>query len=131
MDKYKVKEIIRLYNLLSENLKEEVRKELKLTAENREKLYKIKHKPSGLYYQNLKHRGSNVSETGKTFSKLAYAKAAFDPDKKRKFTIVLSKTSTLIKKFESLNYNLQVERRDYWNQNTIETSSSEWEIVEM
>ena len=31
------------------------------------KPYKLKHKPTGLYYQPIKHRGSNFSKLGKIY----------------------------------------------------------------
>jgi hypothetical protein len=32
------------------------------------KLYRMKHVPTGMYYQPHKHRGSNISERGKIYS---------------------------------------------------------------
>lgn len=40
-------------------------------------MYRIKHIPSGLYYQPHKHRGNNLSKTGKIYARISYAKSAF------------------------------------------------------
>ena len=40
-------------------------------------MYRIKHIPSGLYYQPHKHKGNNLSKTGKIYAKESYAKSAY------------------------------------------------------
>lgn len=92
--------------------------------------FKIKHKPSGLFYQVSKHMGSNLSKTGKVYSKINHVKSAYNPEKGSNFRIILAERSPLIKILEDLGYKLE-KRMGYYGQQTVITPASEWEIIEI
>ena len=68
--------------------------------------YKLKHTPTGLYFQPHKHRGSNLSKNGKIYqtgthglsSALKYATKYPDDEKFKLFDILVQKDSVLHKK---------------------------------
>ena len=64
--KYMKREIIRLYTLLSDQDKKEVLKELGVSSK---KVYKILHKPTGLFYKPVSRYDSNLGLSGKIYSK--------------------------------------------------------------
>lgn len=72
------------------------------------KPYKVKHVPTGLYYQPHKHRGSNVSKRGKIYetathglsSAFKYAKQYPDKEGYQKFTLRVAQDGTIHKQFK-------------------------------
>lgn len=126
--KYVVREIERLYKSLLEEFQQEVLANLGIKV--KDGFYKIKHVPTGLFYQNLKHNGSNVSKAGKVFEKLSYAKSSFNPEKQSGMRIVVSKGSQVKKHMESLGYKFE-DRKWSHNQYVVDTKAEEWKIVEV
>ena len=98
--------------------------------EKQPEFFKIKHIPSGLFYQVGRHMGSNLSKTGKVYSKIGHAKSAYNPEKSKIFRIILSYRSPLIKILESLGYKFDT-RRGYYSQVVTDTPASEWEIIKV
>ena len=98
------------------------------------KPYKLKHIPTGLYYQPHKHRGANISERGKIYQTgthgLSYAFKRFDmyPNESR-FRIYVEKDSRIHKKLKDLF--IWVECSWAYNQMEGETLVSDWIIEEI
>lgn len=99
-------------------------------GEKQVEVFKIRHNPSGLFYQVGRHMGSNLSKSGKMYSKIGHAKSAFNPEKSKSFRVVLSQSSPLIKILENLGHKLE-SRSGYYSQVTCITPASEWEIVKI
>lgn len=65
--KYVVREIERLYRSLPEEFQKEVM--LNLGQHTKIKVYKVLHKPTGLFYKPVKGYDSNLGLSGKVYSK--------------------------------------------------------------
>lgn len=99
------------------------------------KPYKLRHKPSGLFYQPHKHRGNNVSSRGKIYqtkthglsSAIKYRDLYGEPYNKfyiqvAKDSIVYNKLSDILK-FEDCSW--------AYNQARAITKLEDWEIFEI
>lgn len=85
--------------------------------------FKIKHKPTGLFYQPHKHRGNTLSKTGKVYGKESYAKSA------------LSSTSVIVNP-NSIVYKITKDILNYeksWAVDCVKHvgKQSDWEIVKL
>lgn len=88
--------------------------------------YRLKHVPSGLYYQPHKYRGSNLSKKGKVYMtkgnilSIAYFS---NGDTRKTLTIFADKDSKILKEFrDSFDW---VESTSY-NQMKAETLATDW-----
>jgi hypothetical protein len=89
-------------------------------------MYKLKHVPTGLYYQPHKHRGSNLSKRGKIYQTATHGLSAAFRNKAEKFTIYVEKDSVAHKSSkEVLEY---IECKHSYNQMKTETNTSDWII---
>jgi len=89
--------------------------------------YRVKHIPSGLYYQPMRHRGSNLSKNGKLYHTEANASRVFKTS--QKITIWVNEKSTVYKMTkEILDY-----KKSGWghNQVFVQTEKDEWIIEEV
>lgn len=91
-------------------------------------MYKLKHVPTGLYYQPHKHGGSNLSKKGKIYQSarhgLWYAFKTSETDKI--FHVYIAKNSIVHK----LTENILVHKECKWHYNQLiaETLVSDWII---
>lgn len=97
-------------------------------------MYKIKHQPSGLYYQPHKHRGSNLSKRGKVYQTSTHGlSSAFRylekyPDKEQfKYFHVYCENNSQIHKQTMEIFNWEECKHSY-NQLKAETLVSDWII---
>lgn len=92
------------------------------------KPYKVKHVPTGLYYQPHKHGGSNLSKRGKIYQTARHGLSdAFRNHTSfkiycAKYSLVYNLTSHI------LNY---TESKWSWNQMVAETDIKDWIIEEI
>lgn len=88
--------------------------------------FKIKHVPSGLFYQPHKHRGNNLSKNGKIYATEGFAKSSLKSNR-MKPSIQLDKDGRVHK----IVKNMLSFRECKWTYNQVitETSESDWEIV--
>ena len=103
-------------------------------------IYKLKHIPTGLYYQPHKHRGSNLSKRGKVYQTATHGlsssfrerdiyKKNNGKDKEFKFTVYCAKDSQVHKQTVSI---LKWEDYKYsYNQVKAETNLDDWKIEEI
>jgi hypothetical protein len=100
-------------------------------------MYKVKHVPSGLYYQPHKHRGSNLSVRGKVYQTAthglseAFRRLKDHPDKPQFqiFYVYARKDSPIQKKYANL-FTWQDCTSDYW-QVKAATKVTDWIIEEI
>ena len=90
-------------------------------------MYKVKHVPSGLYYQPHKYRGSNLSTRGKVYQtnthglSEAFSRAERTPNNKmaQRFSVYVQEDSVIHKKFrdqfqwETIGYELRGQLKAY------------------
>ncbi len=89
-------------------------------------MYKLKHKPTGMYYQPHKHRGSNLSKTGKVYQTGTHGLSGAFKSTRQTFTIFVAKDSTIHKKTKDVL--IYSECRYDQSQLKAETLISDWEI---
>jgi len=95
-------------------------------------MYKIKHIPTGLYYQPHKHRGSNISKRGKVYQtsthglSSAFRSAERHPNvaQRQTFSIFVQKDSPIHKQLKDVF----VWEESYGWQMKAETNVSDWVI---
>ncbi len=87
------------------------------------KPYKLKHVPTGLYYQPHKHRGSHLSKKGKIYQTNTNGVESGNYGHKT-FTIACEKGSTIHKITESILS--RTEARWATNQLRVETNFEDW-----
>lgn len=88
------------------------------------KCFKIKHNPSGLFWQPHKHRGNTLSKTGKIYGKRSFAESAF-----KGVYVQVDKNSVVYRQTKDL---LPYEEcRNSYNQMFAPCRYSDWEIVEL
>lgn len=58
-------------------------------------IYKIKHQPTGLYYQPHKHRGSNLSKNGKVYQTPTHGLSSAFKSKRDTFSVFVEKDSKI------------------------------------
>ena len=94
-------------------------------------MYKIKHVPSGLYFQPHKHRGSHLSKNGKVYQTkthgLSSALKSYEKHKVFRFVITCEKDSQVHKMTINLNWSPCSWSRSR-NQLKLETNLKDWEI---
>jgi hypothetical protein len=90
--------------------------------------YRIKHTPTGLYYQPHKHRGNNVSKKGKIYHTEGNAKSSLSNN--TKYLLIRVQENSTIHKY--LIGKLDLEPVS-WNYGELccKTPISEWEIEKM
>jgi hypothetical protein len=103
-------------------------------------IYKLKHVPTGLYYQPHKHRGSNLSKRGKVYQTAThglssalrqrkYYEERYNDITHNTFSVYCEKDSQVHKqtidilKWEDCRYS--------YNQVVAETNLDDWEIEEI
>lgn len=92
-------------------------------------MYKLKHIPTGLYYQPHKHRGSNLSKRGKVYQTATHGLSSAIRSKHTTFSVYCEKDSIVHKQTKDiLKY---TECRWSYNQMTAETLVSDWIIEEI
>lgn len=92
-------------------------------------IYKLKHVPTGLYYQPHKHRGSNLSKKGKIYQTATHGLSSAMRDRHTTFSIQVEKDSIIHKLTKDiLNYK---ECRWTYNQLHAETLLTDWIIEEI
>ena len=92
-------------------------------------MYRLKHKPTGLYYQPHKHRGSNLSVRGKIYQTGTHGLSEAFKSKREKFSVYVENESTIHKKTKDiLNY---TECKHSYNQMKAETLVSDWEVEQI
>lgn len=95
------------------------------------KPYKLKHKPTGLYYQPIKHRGSNFSKMGKIYqTKTNILNLGYYSDGSPRKTIYIFAHSDNIV-FKQTKDILIWEKSVGYNQYKTNTLVSDWEIEEI
>lgn len=60
-------------------------------------MYKLKHVPTGLYYQPHRHRGSNFSKRGKIYQTSTHGLSSAIKQNKENFTVYVNKDSLVYK----------------------------------
>lgn len=97
------------------------------------KPYKIKHIPTGLYYQPRKHRGSNLSKRGKVYQTGTHGLCTFFKDCKkgiaRNFSVQCEKESQIHK--TSKNILVWFDCKWSYNQIIADTKFEDWIIEEV
>lgn len=86
--------------------------------------FKIKHIPTGLFWQPHKHGGSTLSKTGKIYGKKSFAESAF-----KSVHVQVAENSVVHRATKDiLDYN-----RINWSYKQLRAASSktDWEIVEV
>lgn len=94
--------------------------------------YKIKHKPTGLYYQPISHRGSHFSKRGKIYqtkSNILNLRYYSDGSPRKEIIIEAHKDTLIYKEFKD---KLVWEEPSRWSDRyrTI-TLNQDWEIEEI
>jgi hypothetical protein len=86
--------------------------------------YKIKHKPTGMFWQPHKYRGNTLSKTGKIYGKESYAKSAL-----KSAYVQVDKDSVVYRKTKDIiSYQ---ECKHTYNQLIAPGSQSDWEIIKL
>lgn len=90
------------------------------------KPYKVKHIPTGLYFQPHKHRGSHLSKNGKIYQ--TATNGVFMNTSQTNFTICCEKDSQIHKLTKSI-----LKWRQGWSHNQLKvtTEFSDWEKEEI
>lgn len=92
-------------------------------------MYRLKHVPTGLYYQPHKHRGSNLSKRGKIYQTATHGLSLPFKRPDRSFSVYCEKDSVVHKQTKDiLNF---TECKWSYNQITAETNISDWMIEEI
>ena len=97
-------------------------------------MYKLKHVPTGLYYQPHKHRGSNLSKRGKVYQtsthglSSAFRSAEKHPNvaQRQLFTVFVEKDSPIHKLLKDTL--IWEESRGSYGQMKADTNVSDWII---
>lgn len=100
-------------------------------------MYKIKHVPTGLYYQPHKHRGSNLSKRGKVYQTATHGlSSAFRSAKKHPtvaqrqlFFVFVERYSLIHREYEHA-FTWEVSQGSY-GQMKAETNVSDWVVEEI
>ena len=89
-------------------------------------MYKVKHVPTGLYYQPHKYGGSNLSKKGKIYQSATHGLSSAFKDMDRKFSVYVAKNSVIHK----LTKDLLEFRECRWayNQLMADTLVKDWVI---
>ena len=92
-------------------------------------MYKLKHVPTGLYYQPHKHGGSNLSKRGKIYQTATHGLSSTYRSKDKTFSIYTQKDGIVYRQTKDiLNYR---ECRWSYNQMIAETNVVDWIIEEI
>lgn len=92
-------------------------------------MYRLKHVPTGLYYQPHKHRGSNLSKRGKVYQTKVHGLSSTMRNKESTFSVYCEKDSIVYRQTKDiLNYS---ECRWSYNQMKAETNISDWIIEDI
>lgn len=87
-------------------------------------IYRLKHKPTGLYYQPSKHRGSHFSKKGKIYHSELNALTSIIKSKKEIFTIFIMKNSVIHKQTKGI---LEYKESLTFNKVVVDTFVKDWE----
>jgi lysozyme family protein len=91
-------------------------------------MYKLKHVPTGLYYQPHKHRGSNISKRGKVYQTKTHGLSRAYRNKSKTFTVIVEKDSVVHKETKDVLAYVPCEWS--YNQMTVKTNIDDW-IIEV
>ena len=92
-------------------------------------IFKLKHVPTGLYYQPHKHRGSNLSKRGKIYQTSTHGLSSAMRGDSKTFSIYCEKNSHAYNACKDI---LNFEEYKYsYNQVKAETLVSDWVIEEI
>ena len=89
-------------------------------------MYRLKHKPTGMYYQPHRHRGSNLSRKGKVYQTGTHGLSSAFKSTNRTFKIYVEQYSTVYEKTKDMLF--YVECSSKYNQMVAGTLVSDWEI---
>lgn len=96
-------------------------------------MYKLKHVPTGLYYQPHKHRGSNLSKRGKVYQTAKHGLSSsfksaeyYKDDEHQKFSVYCEKDSQIYKQTKDILH--WEECRWSYNQVMAVTNLADWII---
>jgi hypothetical protein len=100
-------------------------------------MYKLKHVPTGLYYQPHKHRGSNLSKRGKVYQTSTHGlSSAFRSAEKHStdarcqlFTVFVEKDSPIHRQLKDVF--VWTESYGSYHQMKADTNVSDWVIEEI
>ena len=93
------------------------------------KPYKLKHVPTGLYFQPHKYRGSHISKSGKIYQTKSNGLDFFKTERPVFFDVSCEVNSVIHKLTEgTLEWN---KTRSYGNQVQASTKLSDWSIEEI
>ena len=92
-------------------------------------IYKLKHIPTGMYYQPHKHRGSNISKRGKIYQTSTHGLSSAIRSNNITFSVYVEKDSQVYKQTKDiLKYS---DCKWSYNQMMAETNVSDWVIEEV
>lgn len=92
-------------------------------------MYKLKHIPTGLYYQPHKHGGSNLSKRGKVYQTATHGLSSAFKRPEKSFSVYCAKDSIVHKQTKDiLSF---TDCRWSYNQMIGETSVSDWIVEEI
>jgi len=109
-------------------------------------MYKLKHVPTGLYYQPHKHGGSNLSKRGKVYQTATHGLSTAYKNDSKTFIIYVDKDSVVHRLSkdkldyvdkDSVVHRLSKDKLDYvedrysYNQMKADTNISDWVIEEI
>ena len=90
------------------------------------KIYKLKHVPTGMYYQPHKHRGSNLSKRGKIYQTATHGLSSAFKNEDKPFPVYVEKDSKVHK--ETMGILIYSECKWSYNQLKADTNTSDWII---
>lgn len=91
------------------------------------KPYKLKHIPTGLYYQPQKYRGSNLSKLGKVYQTANHGLVS--SFKKDEFYVYVHENSIIFKLL--IEYACELEKASGYKEYRLKTFKKDWEISEI
>lgn len=88
-------------------------------------IYKLKHKPTGLYFQPHKHRGSHLSKRGKIYQTATHGLSSVMKSGRENFSVMCEKGSQVYKQTKDIL--VWGEASWSYNQLRANTRVSDWE----
>jgi len=92
-------------------------------------MYRLKHVPTGMYYQPHKYRGSNISKRGKVYQTKTHGLSTAFKSKSKTFSVYVEKNSRTHK--ETKDILVFVECTYSHHQIICETNTCDWVIEEI
>jgi hypothetical protein len=91
--------------------------------------FRLKHVPTGMYYQPHRHRGNNISITGKIYHKEVHANSVKNMERGGGITIWVMKRSKICRDTESIL--VYFESRIVSGEACALTRLDDWQVEEM